>query len=282
MIRSKIFASRFKRGQNDDVSCGISRRWRCMCGRDRRARAKRKASRKDDIVSNTRPGIPLAGATSSRLRHAASGQPCTPLAQIYSDSALTQALANPRPLTASAIIFSTPRRENTKSKSPARASHPSRLQRDSAQRSVLTDFNSVNSGAISAFSLSLSGNLTVNGKHHRRRQSRSGTLNLSRSIDAAGRRQQRHRESLHKNPPTSRLYYKDDTGTGNRPVGTAAGPDQCAEHVHRAAKFRCQLEAKGPNPYFSLAAKTAATAAHESAAVDDGSINSGNTTLTLA
>src|SRR3989441_10148078 len=51
-------------------------------------------TRKDDIVFNSR-GIPLAGATVRVCAMPASGQPCTPLALIYSDSALTQALANP-------------------------------------------------------------------------------------------------------------------------------------------------------------------------------------------
>src|SRR5205814_773085 len=51
-------------------------------------------SRKDDIVFNSR-GIPLAGATVRVCAMPASGQPCAPLALIYSDAALTQALANP-------------------------------------------------------------------------------------------------------------------------------------------------------------------------------------------
>src|SRR5258708_12485417 len=51
-------------------------------------------SRKDDIVFNSR-GIPLAGATVRVCAMPASGQPCTPLALIYSDAALTQPLANP-------------------------------------------------------------------------------------------------------------------------------------------------------------------------------------------
>src|SRR5712692_10084753 len=51
-------------------------------------------TRKDDIVFNSR-GIPLAGATVRVCAMPASGQPCTPLALIYSDAALTQALANP-------------------------------------------------------------------------------------------------------------------------------------------------------------------------------------------
>ena len=51
-------------------------------------------SRKDDVVFNSR-GIPLAGATIRICAMPASGQPCAPLALIYSDTALTQALANP-------------------------------------------------------------------------------------------------------------------------------------------------------------------------------------------
>src|SRR6202048_2560874 len=51
-------------------------------------------SRKDDIVFNAQ-GHPMAGASVRVCTSAATGQPCTPLAQIYSDPALTQALANP-------------------------------------------------------------------------------------------------------------------------------------------------------------------------------------------
>src|SRR5260221_1153030 len=58
------------------------------------APAPAQGSRKDDIVFNT-GGIPLAGATIRVCAMPASGQPCTPLALIYSDAALTQALANP-------------------------------------------------------------------------------------------------------------------------------------------------------------------------------------------
>src|SRR5258708_36182139 len=53
-------------------------------------------TRKDDIVFNSR-GVPLAGATVRVCAMPASGQPCTPLALIYSDASLTQALANPTP-----------------------------------------------------------------------------------------------------------------------------------------------------------------------------------------
>src|SRR5205823_14475767 len=56
--------------------------------------ARAQGSRKDDIVFNSR-GIPLAGATVRVCDMPASGQPCTPLALIYSDVAHTQALPNP-------------------------------------------------------------------------------------------------------------------------------------------------------------------------------------------
>src|SRR5690242_16732541 len=52
------------------------------------------SSRKGDIMFNSR-GVPLAGATVRVCPMPATGPPCTPRAQIYSDSALTQALANP-------------------------------------------------------------------------------------------------------------------------------------------------------------------------------------------
>jgi hypothetical protein len=58
------------------------------------APAHAQGTRKDDIVFNSR-GIPLAGATIRVCAMPATGQPCAPLALIYSDAALTQALANP-------------------------------------------------------------------------------------------------------------------------------------------------------------------------------------------
>src|SRR5579872_2251926 len=51
-------------------------------------------SRKDDIVFNAQ-GRPMAGATVRVCTSGATGTPCTPLAPIYSDAALTQAFANP-------------------------------------------------------------------------------------------------------------------------------------------------------------------------------------------
>ena len=56
--------------------------------------ARAQGSRKDDIVLN-RFGQPIAGATVTVCTAGATGTPCSPLASIYSDVALTQPLANP-------------------------------------------------------------------------------------------------------------------------------------------------------------------------------------------
>src|ERR1700683_3163332 len=56
--------------------------------------ARAQGSRKDDIVFNAQ-GRPMAGATVRVCTSSATGQPCSPLALIYSDPGLTMALANP-------------------------------------------------------------------------------------------------------------------------------------------------------------------------------------------
>ena len=69
-------------------------------------------SRKDDVVFNAQ-GRPMAGATVRVCTAAATGQPCAPLANIYSDAALTQALANPTTTDGRGIIRSMLRRGAT-------------------------------------------------------------------------------------------------------------------------------------------------------------------------
>src|SRR5438128_1966075 len=92
MIRSKI-ASRFKRAKTMTFLWAVlALTLHVVPGAVGPARAQ--GSRKDDIVFNSR-GTPLAGATIRVCAMPATGQPCTPLAQIFSDAALTQALANP-------------------------------------------------------------------------------------------------------------------------------------------------------------------------------------------
>src|SRR6266446_3583041 len=89
MIRSKI-ASRFKRAKTMGFLWAmLALALHVLPGAVGPARAQ--GSRKDDIVFNSR-GIPLAGATVRVCAMPASGQPCTPLALIYSDAALAQAV----------------------------------------------------------------------------------------------------------------------------------------------------------------------------------------------
>src|SRR6266404_2699329 len=162
--------------------------------------AQAQGSRKDDIVFNTR-GIPLAGATIRVCAMPASGQPCTPLALIYSDAALTQALANPTTTDGlgNYFFYAAP------GKYEIEVSGPGITTKQLANVILPNDpssptFSGVNSsGAISAFSLNLSGNLA------------SGTLNLANQSTPPGAAGAGS-VNLYTKTADKRLYYKDDTG----------------------------------------------------------------------
>ncbi|MBZ5528944.1 MAG: hypothetical protein LAN71_13715 [Acidobacteriia bacterium] len=116
-------------------------------------------TRKDDIVLNSR-GLPLAGATVRVCTAAGAGQPCAPLAQIYSDAALTQALANPTTTDGMGnyTFYAAP------GKYMIEISGPSITTRQMSNVLLPSDPTAPSfSGAISAFSLSLGGNLSVGG-----------------------------------------------------------------------------------------------------------------------
>ncbi len=122
--------------------------------------ARAQSSRKDDVVFNTR-GQPLAGAqVRVCTATATTTSPCTPLAPVYSDSALTQALANP--LTTDGLgnytFYAAPGRYVIEISGPGITT---RQMRDV----ILPSDPSapILGGDISAFTLSLSGNLTVAG-----------------------------------------------------------------------------------------------------------------------
>src|SRR6266852_4684248 len=135
-------------------------------------------SRKDDIVFNSR-GIPLAGATVRVCAMPASGQPCTPLALIYSDAALTQALANPTTTDGlgNYSFYAAPGKYEIEVSGPGITTKqlPNVILPNDPSSPTFSSVNS--SGAISAFSLSLSGNLTVNGNTSVVGNLASGTLN---------------------------------------------------------------------------------------------------------
>src|SRR5689334_20073579 len=139
-------------------------------------------SRKDDIVFNSR-GIPLAGATVRVCAMPASGQPCAPLALIYSDSALTQALANPTTSDGlgNYFFYAAPGKYEIEISGPG-------ITTKQIPNVILPSDPTAPSftGAISAFSLNLTGNLTVNGSTTILGNLASGNLNLTNLASSPG------------------------------------------------------------------------------------------------
>lgn len=131
-----------------------------VCAADARAQG----SRKDDIVFNAQ-GRPMAGATVRVCTSAATGQPCTPLALIYSDPGLTQALANPT--TTDGLgnynFYAAPGRYEIEISGPSITTKqiPNMILPSDPTAPTFTSVTTTS--GISAFSLSLSGNLTVSG-----------------------------------------------------------------------------------------------------------------------
>lgn len=121
-------------------------------------------SRKDDIVFNAQ-GRPMAGATVRICTSAATGQPCSPLASIFSDAAMTQALANP--LSADGLgnytFYAAPGRYEIEISGPGITTKqlPNVILPSNPSTPTFTSVTTTS--GISAFSLSLTGNLTVSG-----------------------------------------------------------------------------------------------------------------------
>jgi hypothetical protein len=130
------------------------------CGVNARAQG----SRKDDIVFNAQ-GRPMAGATVRVCTSAATGQPCSPLALIYSDPGLTQALANPTSTDGMGnyTFYAAPGRYEIEISGPSITTKqiPNVILPNDPSAPTFTTITSTS--GISAFSLSLSGNLTVSG-----------------------------------------------------------------------------------------------------------------------
>lgn len=121
-------------------------------------------SRKDDVVFNAQ-GRPMAGATVRVCTSAATGQPCSPLALIYSDPGLTQALANPTTTDGlgNYTFYAAPGRYEIEISGPNITTKqlPNVILPSDPTTPTFTTVTTTS--GISAFSLSLSGNLTVNG-----------------------------------------------------------------------------------------------------------------------
>jgi len=126
--------------------------------------AQAQGSRKDDIVFNAQ-GKPLAGSGVRVCTSSASGQPCTPLAAIYSDPGLTQALANPTSTDGlgNYNFYAAPGKYMIEISGPGITTKQIPNVILPSDPSTPTFTSVTTTSGISAFSLSLSGNLTVNG-----------------------------------------------------------------------------------------------------------------------
>src|SRR2546425_5555702 len=233
-------------------------------------------SRKDDIVFNSR-GIPLAGATVRVCAMPASGQPCTPLALIYSDAALTQALANPTTTDGlgNYSFYAAP------GKYEIEISGPGITTKQLPNIILPNDPSSPTfSGAISAFSLNLSGNLTVNGSTTVVGNLASGTLSMTNQSAPPGTAGA-GTLNVYTKTADKRLYYKDDTGTEIGPIAAASGAQTNAVNTFTANQnFDSGMHVKGPEPYYDRTRFRSHHGSHPFPPTTTGSITSGQTTLT--
>src|SRR5439155_12679336 len=245
MIRSKI-ASRFKRATTMGFLWALlALALRVVPGGVGTAHAQ--GSRKDDIVFNSR-GIPLAGATVRVCAMPASGQPCTPLALIYSDVALTQALANPTTTDGlgNYFFYAAPGKYEIEISGPAITTKqiPNVILPNDPASPTFT-------GAISAFSLTLSGNLTVNGNTTVVGNLASGTLNLTNQSTPPGAAGA-GTVNLYTKTADKRLYYKDDAGVESGPLGTGVQTN-VVNTFTASQNLDAGLHIKGPDPYSDMA-----------------------------
>ena len=205
-------------------------------------------TRKDDIVFNSR-GVPLAGATVRVCTMPASGQPCAPLALIYSDAALTQALANPT--TSDGLgnyhFYAAP------GKYMIEISGPSITTKQIPDVIIPLDPSNANfAGNVSAFSLSLSGNLTVNGSTTVLGNLASGSLNLANQSTPPGAASAGS-VNLYTKTADKRLYYKDETGAEIGPLGPGNGAQTNIQNTFTAQQnIDADFHNRGPNPWFDI------------------------------
>src|SRR5712692_1605775 len=272
MIRSKI-ASRFKRAKTMGFLWALlAFALHVVPGAIGPAHAQ--GTRKDDIVFNSR-GIPLAGATVRVCAMPASGQPCTPLALIYSDVALTQALANPTTTDGlgNYFFYAAPGKYEIEISGPAITTKqiPNVILPNDPASPTFT-------GAVSAFSLTLSGNLTVNGSTTVVGNLASGTLNLANQSTPPGSASS-GTLNLYSKTADKHIYYKDDTGTETGPLG--AGAQTTTVNTFTANQnLDGGLHIKGPDPYSDM--MRYGGYANASPPSTTASTTSGSTSVTLA
>jgi len=215
--------------------------------------AQGQGSRKDDIVFNTR-GVPLAGAGVRVCAMPASGQPCTPLALIYSDPGLTQALANPTVTDGMGnySFYAVPGKYEIEISGPGITTKqlPNVILPSDPSSPTFSSISST--GAINAFTLSLSGNLTVNGSTSVVGNLASSTLSLTNQSTAPGT-PGAGSVNFYTKTADKRLYYKDDTGVEVGPIASGTGAQTNTPNTFTAPQnIDADFHTKGPNPWYDL------------------------------
>lgn len=246
------------------------------------APAHAQGTRKDDMVFNSR-GVPLAGATVRVCAMPATGQPCAPLALIYSDAAMTQALANPTTTDGlgNSFFYATPGQYELEISGPGITTKQIPNVILPSDPSAPT-FNSLSTtGGISAFTLNLTGNLTVNGSTSVVGNLASGSLTLNNQAASPGASSP-GTVNMYTKSADKRLYYMDETGTEVGPIVTASGAQTNVANTWTAPQnIDSDFHTKGPNPVWDITRFGGYIGTNYNTPTT-GSISSGSSTLTVA
>jgi hypothetical protein len=239
-------------------------------------------TRKDDIVFNSR-GIPLAGASIHICNMPATGLPCSPTAQIYSDAALTQALSNP--ITTDGMgnyfFYAAPGQYEIEITGPGITTKQIPNVILPSDPSAPTFSSLSTTGGISAFTLNLTGNLTVNGSTSVVGSLSSGTLTLNNQSTSPGAASA-GTVNLYTKSIDKRLYYKDETGTEVGPLATASGAQtNVANNWTAPQNMDADFHTKGPNPVWDVTRFGGYIGPNYSTPTT-GSISTGTATLNVA
>ena len=244
--------------------------------------ASAQGSRKDDIVFNSR-GVPLAGASVHVCNMPATGLPCSPSAQLYSDPGLTEAIANPTTTDGMGnyFFYAAPGQYEIEISGPSITTKqiPNVILPSDPANPTFSSLSST--GGISAFTLSLSGNLTVNGSTSVVGNLASGTLTLSNQSTPPGAANA-GTVNLYTKTLDKRLYYKDETGTEVGPLATASGAQTNATNYWTAPQYiDADFHTKGPNPAWDVT-QFGGYIGPNYGADTTGTISSGSNALTVA
>jgi len=236
--------------------------------------AQAQGTRKDDIVLNAR-GTPQGGASVAVCTQPAvtTSTPCSPLANLFSNPQLTQALVNPLATDGlgNYTFYASPGKYTIQIYGPAittKVIPDVVLPNDPSSPSFTTI---TTTSGISAFSLTLTGNLTVSGSASITLGISTATVTLSSQGSPPGAPATGN-VVVYAKTADKKLYFKDETGQETGPLG-ASGAGLGSNNIWTGDQFF-----KSGRPVYDVMAY-GASGSNQSTT---GSITSGTATLTLA